>query len=123
MPEAQASGVLRAASAPNGLRRGLPIGFDPPELVFLYISPKLCYNNRQSKRKGEVHYAEKQHVRKKQQGTGGRPDPVILRKIRRNDMNKIRLEKIDENNFLQAFALKLGPGQDSFVSHPMRSLA
>ena len=38
-------------------------------------------------------------------------------------MNSIHLEKIDENNFLQAFALKLGPGQDSFVSHPMRSLA
>ena len=33
-------------------------------------------------------------------------------------MNSIHLEKIDENNFLQAFGLKLGEGQDKFVSHP-----
>ena len=38
-------------------------------------------------------------------------------------MNSIHLEKIDENNFLQAFGLKLGEGQDKFVSHPIRSLA
>ena len=38
-------------------------------------------------------------------------------------MNSIHLEKIDENNFLQAFGLKLGDGQDKFVSHPIRSLA
>ena len=38
-------------------------------------------------------------------------------------MNSIHLEKIDENNYLQAFGLKLGDGQDKFVSHPIRSLA
>ena len=38
-------------------------------------------------------------------------------------MNSIHLEKIDENNLLQAFGLKLGEGQDKFVSHPIRSLA
>ena len=38
-------------------------------------------------------------------------------------MNSIHLEKIDENNFLQAFGLKLSEGQDKFVSHPIRSLA
>ena len=38
-------------------------------------------------------------------------------------MNSIHLAKIDENNFLQAFGLKLGEGQDRFVSHPIRSLA
>ena len=38
-------------------------------------------------------------------------------------MNNIHLEKIDESNFLQAFALKLGEGQEKYVSHPIRSLA
>ena len=38
-------------------------------------------------------------------------------------MNAITLQKIDENNFLDAFHLKLGPGQERFVSHPIRSLA
>lgn len=38
-------------------------------------------------------------------------------------MNQITLQKIDENNFIDAFQLKLGPGQDQFVSHPIRSLA
>ena len=38
-------------------------------------------------------------------------------------MNQITLQKIDENNFLDAFHLKLGPGQERFVSHPIRSLA
>lgn len=38
-------------------------------------------------------------------------------------MNQITLHKIDENNFLDAFHLKLGPGQERFVSHPIRSLA
>ena len=38
-------------------------------------------------------------------------------------MNSIHLEKIDEKNLLQAFGLKLGEGQDKFVSHPIRSLA
>ena len=35
----------------------------------------------------------------------------------------ISLKKIAEDNFLDAFALKLGEGQERFVSHPVRSLA
>ncbi len=35
----------------------------------------------------------------------------------------IELRKITEENFLDAFALKLAPGQERFVSHPIRSLA
>lgn len=35
----------------------------------------------------------------------------------------INLRKITENNFIDAFDLKLGAGQDGFVSHPIRSLA
>ncbi len=33
------------------------------------------------------------------------------------------LKQIDENNFLDAFHLKLGKGQEAFVSNPIRSLA
>ena len=33
------------------------------------------------------------------------------------------LRKITEENFLDAFHLRLAPGQESFVSHPIRSLA
>ncbi len=35
----------------------------------------------------------------------------------------ISLRKITEDNFIDAFNLKLGFGQDRFVSHPIRSLA
>lgn len=35
----------------------------------------------------------------------------------------IELKKITEDNFLDAFNLKLAPGQENFVSHPVRSLA
>ena len=35
----------------------------------------------------------------------------------------IHLEKITEENFVQAFDLQLAPGQEVFVSHPVRSLA
>ena len=35
----------------------------------------------------------------------------------------ITLKKITEDNFLDAFNLKLGAGQEKFVSHPIRSLA
>ena len=35
----------------------------------------------------------------------------------------VELRAITEENFLDAFALKLAPGQESFVSHPIRSLA
>ena len=33
------------------------------------------------------------------------------------------LKKITEDNFMDAFNLKLAPGQEKFVSHPIRSLA
>ena len=35
----------------------------------------------------------------------------------------ISLRKISEENFIDAFNLKLGEGQDKFVSNPIRSLA
>ena len=35
----------------------------------------------------------------------------------------VTLKRIDESNFLDAFRLKLGEGQEQFVSHPVRSLA
>ena len=35
----------------------------------------------------------------------------------------VELRAITEDNFLDAFNLKLAPGQESFVSHPIRSLA
>ena len=35
----------------------------------------------------------------------------------------VELRTITESNFLDAFALKLAPGQERFVSHPIRSLA
>ena len=33
------------------------------------------------------------------------------------------LRKITEDNFIDAFNLKLAPGQETYVSHPIRSLA
>ena len=33
------------------------------------------------------------------------------------------LRAITEENFIDAFDLKLAPGQEKFVSHPIRSLA
>ena len=38
-------------------------------------------------------------------------------------MHNIKLTRIDENNFIQAFNLKLDKTQEQFVSHPIRSLA
>ena len=35
----------------------------------------------------------------------------------------VELKAITEDNFVDAFNLKLAPGQDEFVSHPIRSLA
>ena len=35
----------------------------------------------------------------------------------------VELKAITEENFIDAFALKLAPGQEEFVSHPIRSLA
>ncbi len=40
-----------------------------------------------------------------------------------DDRKLVELRAITEENFLDAFALKLAPGQESFVSHPIRSLA
>ena len=37
--------------------------------------------------------------------------------------NTINLKEITEDNFIDAFNLKLGAGQDRYVSHPIRSLA
>lgn len=36
---------------------------------------------------------------------------------------KVDLKPITESNFIDAFNLKLAPGQEEFVSHPIRSLA
>ena len=33
----------------------------------------------------------------------------------------VSIRPINEDNFIDAFALKLGKGQESFVSHPIRS--
>ena len=35
----------------------------------------------------------------------------------------VELRTITEDNFIDAFNLKLAPGQEAFVSHPVRSLA
>lgn len=35
----------------------------------------------------------------------------------------VHLKKITEDNFLDAFNLRLAKGQESYVSHPIRSLA
>ena len=35
----------------------------------------------------------------------------------------VELKAVTEDNFLDAFALTLAPGQERFVSHPIRSLA
>ena len=35
----------------------------------------------------------------------------------------VELRAISENNFLDAFNLRLAPGQEDYVSHPIRSLA
>ena len=35
----------------------------------------------------------------------------------------VELKEITEDNFLDAFHLELAPGQERFVSHPIRSLA
>ena len=37
--------------------------------------------------------------------------------------DQLSLRKIDESNFIACFNLELGPGQERFVSHPIRSLA
>lgn len=37
-------------------------------------------------------------------------------------MSKMKLVRIDESNFIEAFHLKLNDGQEKYVSHPIRSL-
>lgn len=37
--------------------------------------------------------------------------------------NELVLTRVDKSNFIDCFNLKLKPGQESFVSHPIRSLA
>lgn len=37
--------------------------------------------------------------------------------------NELFLKKVDESNFIECFNLKLGNGQEKYVSHPIRSLA
>jgi len=39
------------------------------------------------------------------------------------NMANITLKKIDESNFMDAFRLVLADGQETYVSHPIRSLA
>lgn len=41
----------------------------------------------------------------------------------RNCMNNVKLIKISEDNFIEAFHLKLGERQENYVSTPIRSLA
>lgn len=36
---------------------------------------------------------------------------------------EVSIKRIDEENFLDAFGLRIGEGQERFVSHPVRSLA
>lgn len=36
---------------------------------------------------------------------------------------EVFLKRVDESNFIECFNLKLGKGQEKFVSHPIRSLA
>ena len=38
-------------------------------------------------------------------------------------MSEVTLQKITQENYLDCFKLELAPGQDKFVSHPIRSLA
>ena len=45
------------------------------------------------------------------------------RNFQKEQSMPIELRKITEDNFIDAFNLKLGEGQDKFVSHPIRSLA
>ncbi|WP_313165781.1 GNAT family N-acetyltransferase [Sedimentibacter sp.] len=37
--------------------------------------------------------------------------------------NELSLKRVDESNFIECFNLKLGNGQEKYVSHPIRSLA
>ena len=43
--------------------------------------------------------------------------------LAKGEKQMINLRKITEDNFLDAFRLKLAEGQEEYVSHPIRSLA
>ena len=47
----------------------------------------------------------------------------IFAKKGRQKMTSITIKPIGEDNFIDAFNLKLADGQEKFVSHPIRSLA
>ena len=53
----------------------------------------------------------------------GRPSGPSLVHPRKGETAMVELKKITEANFLDAFHLQLAPGQEKFVSHPIRSLA
>lgn len=46
-----------------------------------------------------------------------------LNKLRFEEKLIVELKAITEDNYIDAFNLKLAPGQEQFVSHPIRSLA
>ena len=48
---------------------------------------------------------------------------LIKDKFAFKEILMVELRKITEDNFLDAFSLKLAPGQEEYVSHPIRSLA
>ena len=45
------------------------------------------------------------------------------RQIDSHEVQMVELRPITEDNFIDAFNLRLAPGQEDFVSHPIRSLA
>lgn len=45
------------------------------------------------------------------------------RQIDSHEVQMVELRPITEDNFIDAFNLRLAPGQENFVSHPIRSLA
>lgn len=48
---------------------------------------------------------------------------IDRQKQRYREVIMVELKAITEENFLDAFNLRLAPGQERFVSHPIRSLA
>lgn len=47
----------------------------------------------------------------------------MRRQIDHYEVPMVELRPITEDNFIDAFNLRLAPGQEDFVSHPIRSLA
>ena len=46
-----------------------------------------------------------------------------MRNVELSGQSTVELREISEDNFIDAFNLKLAPGQEDLVSHPIRSLA